>query len=126
MCHCMWTSYLCMDMWLFNIEVPCNFFVACGKLFYGFDLSFVAAYIFYLMTVHYPEAMKNRVIYAAADFPAVAIVTNIENIFVDMANKQNLKIESKDLNTERIIQFLLKPNTFLTQLHIVFKGKMTM
>lgn len=96
----------CMDMWLFHIEAPCNFFVACGKLFYGLDLSFLAAYIFYLMTVHYPEAMKKRVIYAAADFPAMAIVTNIENIFVDMADKQNLKIESKDLNAERIIQIL--------------------
>lgn len=36
----------------------------------------------------------------------MAIVTNIENIFVDMADKQNLKIESKDLNAERIIQIL--------------------
>ena len=96
----------CMDMWLFHIEAPYNFFVACGKLLYGLDLSFLSAYIFYLMTVHYPETMGKRAIYEAADFPAMAIVTNIENIFVDMANKQNLKIESKDLNAAKIIQIL--------------------
>ncbi len=77
----------CMDMWLFHIEAPCNLFVACGKLFYGFDLSFVAAYIFYLMTVHYPDNRKKKAIYVASDFSSMAIVTNIEAIFIDMAKK---------------------------------------
>lgn len=96
----------CMDMWLFHIEAPCQFFVVCGKLFYGFDLSFVAAYVFYLMTVHYPETKKKKLIYAASDFPAMAIVTNIEMMFVDMAKKQGQEITHKDLNGERIIEIL--------------------
>lgn len=48
----------CLDMWLFDIPAPCQFFVACGKFFYGVGLSFIAAYIFYLITVHYPEVKK--------------------------------------------------------------------
>ena len=35
----------CLDMWLFDIPAPCQFFVACGKFFYGVGLSFIAAYI---------------------------------------------------------------------------------
>lgn len=96
----------CMDMWLFHIEAPCNFFVACGKLFYGFDLSFVAAYIFYLMTVHYPDNRKKKTIYAASDFSSMAIVTNIEAIFIDMAKKQNQDIEYKNLDPEYITHIL--------------------
>ena len=96
----------CMDMWLFHIEAPCNFFVACGKLFYGFDLSFVAAYIFYLMTVHYPDNRKKKAIYAASDFSSMAIVTNIEAIFIDMAKKLNQDVEYKNLNPECITQIL--------------------
>lgn len=89
----------CMDMWFFHINAPCNFFVACGNLFYGFDLSFVAAYIFYLMTVHYPEIRKKKAIYAASDFPSMAIVKNIERIFIDMAKKLNQDIDYKNLNS---------------------------
>ena len=77
----------CLDMWLFDIPAPCQFFVACGKFFYGVGLSFIAAYIFYLITVHYPEVKKASTVYKVSDFPAMAIVTNIERIFIDMAKK---------------------------------------
>ena len=96
----------CMDMWLFHIEAPCQFFVACGKLFYGFDLSFVAAYVFYLMTVHYPETRKKKMIYAASDFPAMAIVTNIEMMFIDMAKKLGEEITYKNLDRDFIKKIL--------------------
>ena len=96
----------CMDMWLFHIEAPCHFFVVCGKLFYGFDLSFVAAYVFYLMTVHYPDTRKKKIIYATSDFPTIAIVTNIEIMFVDIAKAQGQMISHKDLNCELIKKIL--------------------
>lgn len=91
-----------LDMWLFDIEAPCQFFVACGKFFYGVGLSFIAAYIFYLITVHYPEICKAKIVYKASDFPAMAIVTNIEGIFIDIAKKQGQNIDYKALNAEVI------------------------
>ena len=96
----------CMDMWLFEIEAPCKFFVAFGKFFYGGALSFIAAYVFYLVTVHYPETRKARMIYEASLFPANAVVTNIEGIFIDMAKKQGKKI-GRDSLSEDIIKELL-------------------
>lgn len=90
----------CLDMWLFDIPAPCQFFVACGKFFYGVGLSFIAAYIFYLITVHYPEVKKARTVYKVSDFPAMAIVTNIERIFIDMAEKQGMDIKRENLNEE--------------------------
>lgn len=92
----------CLDMWLFDIPAPCQFFVACGKFFYGVGLSFIAAYIFYLITVHYPEVKKARTVYKVSDFPAMAIVTNIERIFIDMAKKQGMDIKRENLNEEVI------------------------
>ena len=96
----------CMDMWLFEVEAPCKFFVAFGKFFYGGALSFIAAYVFYLVTVHYPDTRKARMIYEASLFPANAIVTNIEGIFIDMAKKQGKEIERGSLN-EDVIKNLL-------------------
>lgn len=91
-----------LDMWLSDIPAPCQFFVACGKFFYGVGLSFIAAYIFYLITVHYPEVKKARTVYKVSDFPAMAIVTNIERIFIDMAEKQGMDIKRENLNEEVI------------------------
>lgn len=96
----------CLDMWLFDIPAPCQFFVACGKFFYGVGLSFIAAYIFYLITVHYPEVSNARIVYKASDFPAMAIVTNIEWIFIDMAKKQGSDIKRENLN-EAVIKDIL-------------------
>lgn len=96
----------CLDMWLFDIPAPCQFFVACGKFFYGIGLSFIAAYIFYLITVHYPEVKKARTVYKVSDFPAMAIVTNIERIFIDMAKKQGMDIKRENLNGELIKNIL--------------------
>ena len=96
----------CLDMWLFDIPAPCQFFVACGKFFYGVGLSFIAAYIFYLITVHYPEVKKARTVYKVSDFPAMAIVTNIERIFIDMAEKQGMDIKRENLNEELIKDIL--------------------
>lgn len=96
----------CLDMWLFDIPAPCQFFVACGKFFYGVGLSFIAAYIFYLITVHYPEVKKARTVYKVSDFPAMAIVTNIERIFIDMAEKQGRDIKRENLNEEVIKDIL--------------------
>lgn len=93
-------------MWLFDIPAPCQFFVACGKFFYGIGLSFIAAYIFYLITVHYPEVKKARTVYKVSDFPAMAIVTNIERIFIDMAKKQGMDIKRENLNKELIKDIL--------------------
>lgn len=96
----------CLDMWLFDIPAPCQFFVACGKFFYGVGLSFIAAYIFYLITVHYPEVKKARTVYKVSDFPAMAIVTNIERIYIDMAEKQGRDIKRENLNEEVINDIL--------------------
>ena len=96
----------CLDMWLFDIPAPCQFFVACGKFFYGVGLSFIAAYIFYLITVHYPEVKKASTVYKVSDFPAMAIVTNIERIFIDMAKKQGMDIKRENLN-EKLIKDIL-------------------
>lgn len=96
----------CLDMWLFDIPAPCQFFVACGKFFYGVGLSFIAAYIFYLITVHYPEVKKARTVYKVSDFPAMAIVMNIERIFIDMAEKQGRDIKRENLNEELIKNIL--------------------
>lgn len=96
----------CMDMWLFHIEAPCRFFVAFGKLFYGLDLSFVSAYIFYLMTVHYPDTRRKKIIYEASDFPAMAVVKNIEEMFVDMAKKQGQTITHNNIDCEYIRNIL--------------------
>lgn len=96
----------CLDMWLFDIPAPCQFFVACGKFFYGIGLSFIAAYIFYLITVHYPEVKKARTVYKVSDFLAMAIVTNIERIFIDMAKKQGMDIKRENLNKELIKDIL--------------------
>ena len=96
----------CLDMWLFDIPAPCQFFVACGKFFYGVGLSFIAAYIFYLITVHYPEVKKARTVYKVSDFPAMAVVTNIERIFIDMAEKQGRDIKRENLNEEVIKDIL--------------------
>ena len=96
----------CLDMWLFDIPAPCQFFVACGKFFYGVGLSFIAAYIFYLITVHYPEVKKASTVYKVSDFPAMAIVTNIERIFIDMAEKQGRDIKRENLNEEVIKDIL--------------------
>lgn len=96
----------CLDMWLFDIPAPCQLFVACGKFFYGVGLSFIAAYIFYLITVHYPEVKKTRTVYKVSDFPAMAIVTNIERIFIDMAKKQGMDIKRENLN-EKLIKDIL-------------------
>ena len=93
----------CLDMWLFDIPAPCQLFVACGKFFYGVGLSFIAAYIFYLITVHYPEVSKARTVYKVSDFPAMAIVTNIERIFIDMAKKQGMDIKRENLNRVTIL-----------------------
>lgn len=95
-----------LDMWLSDIPAPCQFFVACGKFFYGVGLSFIAAYIFYLITVHYPEVKKARTVYKVSDFPAMAIVTNIERIFIDMAEKQGRDIKRENLNEEVIKDIL--------------------
>lgn len=96
----------CLDMWLFDIPAPCQFFVACGKFFYGVGLSFIAAYIFYLITVHYPEVKKARTVYRVSDFPSMAIVTKIERIFIDMAKKQARDIKRENLNEELIKDIL--------------------
>jgi len=96
----------CLDMWFFDIPAPCQFFVACGKFFYGVGLSFIAAYIFYLITVHYPEVKKASTVYKVSDFPAMAIVTNIERIFIDMAEKQGRDIKRENLNEEVIKDIL--------------------
>lgn len=96
----------CLDMWLFDIPAPCRFFVACGKFFYGVGLSFIAAYIFYLITVHYPEVKKASTVYKVSDFPAMAIVTNIERIFINMAEKQGRDIKRENLDEELIKNIL--------------------
>lgn len=96
----------CLDMWLFDIPAPCQFFVACGKFFYGVGLSLIAAYIFYFITVHYPEISNARIVYKASDFPAMEIVTNIERIFIDMAKKQGRDIKRDNLNEELIKDIL--------------------
>ena len=96
----------CLDIWLFEIEAPCQFFVACGKFFYGVGLSFIAAYIFYLITVHYPETHKAKIIYKSSDFPAMAIVTNIEGIFFFFSKKQGRNIDYKVLNADVIKELL--------------------
>ena len=68
--------------------------------------SFIAAYIFYLITVHYSEVKKTRTVYKVSDFPAMAIVTNIERIFIDMAEKQGRDIKRENLNGELIKNIL--------------------
>lgn len=98
---------LLMDLWLFDIDAPCKFFLAIGRFNYGVALSYIAAYIFYLMTVHYPETKSAISIYTAASFPAKAIVTNIENIILDMANKLGINI-TRDNITEEIIKDVLQ------------------
>lgn len=96
-------TVLLMDLWLLDVEAPCKLFVALGKFNYGVALSYIAAYIFYLITVHYPETKSARSIYTAASFPAKAIVSNIEYIIIDMANKLGKEI-SRDNITDEIIK----------------------
>ena len=113
----------CMDMWLFEVEAPCKFFVAFGKFFYGGALSFIAAYVFYLVTVHYPETRKVRMIYEASLFPANAIVTNIEGIFIDMAKKQGKEIERGCLNEDVIKKLLASTKCYGVSTSSSLNGK---
>lgn len=95
-----------MDLWLLDIEAPCRLFVALRKFNYGVAVSYIAAYIFYIITVHYPETRSSISVYTDASFPAKAVVTNIENIFVDMANKQGKEVALSDLTEETIKEIL--------------------
>lgn len=95
-----------MDLWLLDVEAPYKIFVALGKFNYGVALSYIAAYIFYLITVHYPETKSAISIYTAASFPAKAIVTNIESIVIDMGKKLGNEIRRENINEEIIKETL--------------------
>ncbi len=99
-------------MWLLDIEAPYKFFVAMGRFNYGVSVSYIAAYIFYLITVHYPETKSKNSIYTAASFPAKAIVTNIESIFVDMSKKLGADIKREDLDEDKIKTILSNTKCF--------------
>lgn len=99
-------TVLTIDLWFLDIEAPCKLFVALGKFNYGVAVSYIAAYIFYLITVHYPETRSSISVYTAASFPAKAVVTNIENIFVNMAKKQEKEAAVSDLTEETIKEIL--------------------
>ena len=97
---------LTMDLWLLDIEAPYKVFVAFGKFNYGVSLSYIAAYIFYLITVHYPETKSAISIYTAASFPAKAIVSNVEYIFIDR------DVKREDLSDETIKDILSKTKCY--------------
>lgn len=103
---------LTMDLWLLDIEAPYKVFVAFGKFNYGVSLSYIAAYIFYLITVHYPETKNAISIYTAASFPANAIVSNVENIFIDMGKKLGRDVKREDLSDETIKDILSKTKCY--------------
>ncbi len=96
-----------MDMWLLNIDAPCRLMVALGRFNYGIAVSYVAAFIFYLITVHYGETKSAISAYQAACFPAKAIVGNIEYIFTDMSKKLGEEITRSELS-EDVIKNILK------------------
>jgi len=101
-----------MDIWLLDIDAPNNLFVAIGKFNYGVSISYIAAFVFYLITVHYPDTKSAIAVYTAASFPAKAIVSNIEYIFIDMAKKLGFEIKSEHLNEETITDILAKTKCY--------------
>lgn len=103
---------LTMDLWLLDIEAPYKVFVAFGKFNYGVSLSYIAAYIFYLITVHYPETKNAISIYTAASFPAKAIVSNVEYIFIDMGEKLGMNLKRDDLSEEKIKDILCQTKCY--------------
>lgn len=105
-------TVLLMDLWLLDVPAPFKLFVALGKFNYGVALSYIAAYIFYLITVHYPETKSAISIYTAASFPAKAIVTNVEYIFIDMGNKLGMEVAPKSLTSDKIKEILYKTKCF--------------
>lgn len=101
-----------LDMWLFEIEAPFKLFVAMGKFNYGVSVSYIAAYIFYLITVYYPETKNAISIYTAASFPAQAIVTNVNYIFIDMGKQLSMDMKPEDLTEEIINEILIKTKCY--------------
>lgn len=95
-----------MDMWLLDIPAPNKFCEAIGKFNYGVAVSYIAAFIFYLISVHYPETKSAISLYTAAHFPAKAIVTNIEGIFIDMGKQLNKDVDRNNLNDVTIKDIL--------------------
>lgn len=95
-----------MDMWLLTVPAPSRFFEAFGKISYGISLSYIAAFIFYLISVHYPETKSAIAVYKAAHSPAKAIVSNIEQIFVDMGRKLGMCVDHNSLNQDIITKIL--------------------
>lgn len=101
-----------MDMWLLDIPAPYKFFEAMGKFNYGVSVSYIAAFIFYLISVHYPDTKSAISQYTAARFPAKAIVTNIEGIFLDMGKQLGKDIDKKSLNDESIKEILVNTKCY--------------
>lgn len=95
-----------MDMWLLDIPAPYKLFEAMGKFNYGVSVSYIAAFIFYLISVHYPDTKSAVSHYTSAHFPAKAIVTNIEGIFTDMGEKLGMDVDRKSLNEQSIKEIL--------------------
>lgn len=101
-----------MDMWLLDIKAPYKFFVALGKFNYGVALSYIAAYIFYMITVHYPETKSAISIYTAVSFSAKAIVSNTEYIFVEMAKMLGEELNRENLSDDKIKEVLSKTKCY--------------
>lgn len=118
-----------MDMWLLDITAPWKFFEAMGKFNYGVSVSYIAAFIFYLISVHYPDTKSAISQYTSAHFPAKAIVTNIEGIFTDMGEKLGMNVERKSLNEQSIKEILSLTKCFsdssTAKLRSIGKGPIT-
>ena len=103
---------LLMDMNLLAVNKPIKLFVALGKLNYGVAISYIAAYVFYLITIHFYETKTSISLYQAADFPAAAIVTNIYGIFIEMAKTHDMNLKREELNESKIRDILNSTKCF--------------
>ncbi len=103
---------LLMDLNLLAVNEPIKLFVALGKLNYGVAISYIAAYVFYLITIHFHETKTSISLYQAADFPAAAIVTNIYGIFIDMAKTHDMNLQCEELNESKIRKILHNTKCF--------------
>ncbi len=103
---------LIMDLWLLEIPAPFKLFVVIGKLNYGLAISYLAAYIFYLMTVHYESTQNSISVYTAANMPVKHIIVKVSSIFIDMGRKAGLSITEEALSEQVIQDILSKTNCY--------------
>lgn len=112
---------LLIDFWL--IDIPELFFGGeiLGKVVYKLSLSYISAYIFYILVVYYKEYKNKMILYPYFSKHTKAVLVNGSNLFSEMSGKINLELTENFPNSSELLTLCktIDPNSNAPLVHYI-------